>query len=421
MEIALLWEKIGGRASAINSKSDAHRALIAAALSDKPTTLRLSARSLDIEATLSSLSSLGAEISDNDDIVTVYPIKEAKNGVLDCKESGSTLRFLIPTAAALLGSITFIGRGRLLKRPLSPIISAMEGCGCSFSKSNEKLFVSGKLRAGTFSLPGNISSQFVSGLLFALPLLLGNSEIVLSSPLESAAYVDMTLDTLKKFQIEIKKTDRGFFVRGNQKYKSPKSYDVEGDWSNISPFLAAAALRGELLATGLSANSRQSDKAILDILRDFGAQVTKTDNGATVIKKNANPFRVDVSQCPDLFPVIAVLACGAIGKSVLFNAERLRLKESDRIASTAALIRALGGECEESENALYIYGKGRLRGGKCESANDHRIVMAAAVASAISNESVIISGAEAIDKSFPDFIKYFESTGGLCRVISNRN
>lgn len=418
MDIAMIWNTVSGSASAIVSKSDAHRALIAAALSDKPTCFNLGSVSLDIEATMSCLTALGAKIEKTEKSLTVYPItKHMESPVLDCNESGSTLRFMIPTAAVVSNNPIFIGKGRLSKRPLTPLARAMENCGCKFSSESLPLTVSGKLKAGTFTITGDVSSQFISGLLFALPLLEGDSEIILSSPLQSAAYVDMTIDTLSRFKIEIIRRENGFFIQGGQKYISPLNYTVEGDWSNIAPFMAAAALGGEITVTGLNPSSKQSDKAITDILRSFGAEIGNNGTTYTIRKKNANSFDADMSQCPDLFPVVAVLACGAMGKSTLYNAARLRLKESDRIESTMALIKCLGGDCYADEDSLTIIGKGRLNGGKADSFNDHRIVMAAAVASVICQESVIISGAEAINKSFPDFINHFEKTGGISRVI----
>ncbi len=418
MDISVVWERVTGVSSAMVSKSDAHRALIASALSDKPTLFNLSRVSLDIEATLSCLISLGARVVREDNSLTVYPIGErAVSPVLNCNESGSTLRFLIPLAATVSQNPSFKGQGRLSQRPLSPLVSAMEKQGCSFSSPSVPLTVSGELLPGIFEIPGNVSSQFISGLLFALPLLSGDSEIVLTSPLESSAYVDMTVDTLSKFKIEITKTPKGFLISGGQKYISPSSYTVEGDWSNIAPFMAGASLAGELAISGLDPYSKQSDKAMIDILERFGADISYKNSAYIIRKKNANPFEFDMSQCPDLFPVVAVLACGAMGKSRLYNASRLRLKESDRIESTKALIKSLGGDCTSDSDSLTVIGCGRLRGGKCHSADDHRIVMAGAVASAISSEGVIISGADAINKSYPDFMKDFERTGGIYRVI----
>ncbi len=414
MDISLKWENIGENAQAIISKSDAHRALIAAALSDKPTKFNISSFSKDIEATLSCLISLGARAEKDDNSLTLYPIdKMAESPVLDCNECGSTLRFLIPVAAAVAENPVFTGKDGLKKRPLSPLLSEMEKKGCHFSEKSIPFTVSGSLNSGEFTLPGNISSQFISGLLFTLPLLDGDSKIVLSSRLESEAYADMTIDTLEKFGIHIEKEDDGYIIKGNQKYISPNEYTVEGDWSNIAPFMAAAAMGGEINAYGLNPDSKQSDKNILSVLHKFGAEIKYENSTYIVKKKDTNPIEIDVSQFPDLFPVIAVLACTAEGKSLLYNAKRLRIKESDRIESTLSLIKSLGGNAEADEASLTIYGSGSLVGGVCNSFNDHRIVMAAAVASVISKDAVTIKNAEAIDKSYPDFFTHFKCTGGI--------
>ncbi len=418
MDIGMIWNEVKGTEKAIASKSDAHRALIAAAMSDTETVFNLTKVSLDIDATISCLEALGAKIFRSATSLTVTPIKgKAIAPVLDCNESGSTLRFMIPVATVMSSSPAFKGRGRLSARPLSPLKTAMEANGASFSSSTLPLSITGTLKGGVYTLPGNVSSQFISGLLFALPNLENDSEIKLSTALESSSYVDMTVQTLAEFGIKIQKTKNGYFIPGNQKYISPKTYTVEGDWSNIAPFMAAAALGGEIEAQNLKSNSKQSDRQIIDILQQFGADISQKENTYIVRKKNANPISVDMAQCPDLFPVLAVLACGAIGKSILYNAKRLRLKESDRIDSTMSLINALGGRAVADEDSLTVFGAGRLMGGESSSFNDHRIVMAGAVASAICKNNVIIKEAEAINKSFPDFIKHFEKTGGISRVI----
>ncbi len=418
MDISMKWNRVCGNIPAIISKSDAHRALIAAALSDKPTRFKISLFSKDIDATLSCLKSLGVTVSTYNDSIIVAPIgKRVLNPELDCNESGSTLRFLIPVAAAVSENPKFVGRGRLSQRPLTPLISTMTENGCSFSSESLPLSISGKLSSGDFVLPGDISSQFITGLLFALPLLDGDSTITLSSPLQSAAYVDMTLDTLTQFNIDIKKTTDKFLIKGNQRYISPGEYKIEGDWSNIAPFMAAAALSGEITAYGFNPESKQSDIEILSIIKAFGADIQYSAPEYSVASQTASPLSIDVSQFPDLFPVIAVLLCGANGKSLLYNAKRLRIKESDRIESTLTLIKNLGGTAEATNDSLTIYGTGTLIGGKCDSFNDHRIVMAAAVASLISEKEVIINNAEAINKSFPDFFEYFKQTGGTYNVI----
>lgn len=418
MNISLNWNNVFGTENAIVSKSDAHRALIAAALSSKKTVFNLTSLSLDIEATINCLSSLGAKFDKDEHSLSVTPYSiEEKSPTLNCNESGSTLRFLTPVAAVISNSPSFTGKGRLSQRPLTPLVFAMEKHGCSFSSDTIPFKVSGTLVPGAYVLPGDVSSQYISGLLFALPLLNEDSTITLSSPLQSAGYIDMTIAVLKKFNITVQRVENGFFIPKNQKYISPEKYLVEGDWSNIAPFMAAAALGGEITATGLNPKSKQSDIAILSVLEKFGANINYKNSNYYIKKGTAIPFMVDVSQFPDLFPTLAILACGAKGKSVLFNAKRLRLKESDRIESTLTLIKNLGGNAEADNDSLTIYGNGYLDGGKCDSFNDHRIVMAAAVASVISKNDVIISSSEAINKSFPDFIRHFENTGGKYNVI----
>ncbi len=418
MDITVSSANISGCISAIPSKSDAHRALIAAALADKPTEISLDSVSLDIEATIGCLKALGADITRKGPLCKVAPISSKTVGpVLDCNESGSTLRFLIPVAAAYSKSPHFVGHGRLSERPLLPLISAMEKRGCSFSASKVPLTVGGALEAGLFSLPGDISSQFISGLLFALPTLSGKSEIVLTSPLQSSSYVDMTIDTLKKFGIEIVSTEKGFSINGNQSYKSPGNYNVEGDWSNAAFLLTAAALGGEITIDNLSLCSKQSDRDIIKILQKFGAEISFGEDFITVKKGSSMPFDIDIAQCPDLFPIAAILACGAKGKSTLYNAKRLKLKESDRINSTLSLITALGGRAEADEDSLTVYGSMRLFGGSVSSFNDHRIAMAAAVASVICDNPVTVADFQAINKSYPDFAAHFKKSGGQIYVI----
>ena len=418
MDITVSSKNISGRISAIPSKSDAHRALIAAALADKPTEISLESVSLDIDATIGCLKALGADITLESTQCKIVPIRtKAESPVLDCNESGSTLRFLIPVAAARSYNPHFTGQGRLSERPLLPLISAMEKCGCSFSSTKLPLTIGGKLEAGQFNLPGDISSQFISGLLFALPALSHKSRIVLTSPLQSSAYVDMTIDTLKKFGVEITRTENGFSSEGNQTYKSPGTYYIEGDWSNAAFLLTAAALGGEITVDNLSLSSKQSDKYIIDILEKFGADISFGDDFVTVKNGSANPFDIDIAQCPDLFPITAILACGANGKSTLYNAKRLRLKESDRIDSTLSLITALGGRAEANDDSLTVYGSGRLAGGSTSSFNDHRIAMAAAVASVICENPVTVSDFQAINKSYPDFATHFKKSGGQIYVI----
>lgn len=418
MNVTATLRNISGRLTAISSKSDAHRAMIAAAVSDAPTEISLNIFSKDIEATARCLAALGAKIERGDTYCRVEPVlSHAESPLLDCGESGSTLRFLIPLAKVMAENPRLSGAGRLAQRPIAPLLDAMKSRGCSFSAEALPLTMSGTLEAGEYKLPGDISSQFVSGLLFALPLLSSDSEIALTSPLQSSAYVDMTLDTLDRFGIEILKTDRGFSVPGGQKYKSPISYAAEGDWSNSAPFMVMAALCGEVTIDNLNISSKQSDKAIIPILESFGARVLINGNSVTVARQDARPFETDISQFPDLFPVIAVLACGAEGTSTIYNAERLRLKESDRIESTLSLIKAFGGEAHVDGGTVTVCGRGSLSGGACDSFNDHRISMAALCAAAICENPVKVSDFEAINKSYPDFLRDYKCLGGWADVI----
>jgi len=385
MEVTIKNTPLSGEITAPPSKSDAHRALICAALADDPAVIKLSSTNEDIDATIACLKALGAEIEKAEHGLEVHPVKRTvKSPVLDCGESGSTLRFLLPVAAAIAKNARFEGRGRLPERPIGDILLSLEENGCSASGKRIPLSLQGCLKAGVFRIPGDVSSQFVSGLLMALPVLQGDSQIVLTTPLESAAYVDMTINTLKKFGVQIVRSAKGYSVPGCQTYRSPEEYEVEGDWSGAAFFEAANIIGGNVKISGLHADSAQPDKAIASFTKGL-------------------PDEVDVSAFPDLFPVLAVLACSKQGDTHLKGAARLRIKESDRIAETARMIKDLGGDVDAGEDFLLIHGKGRLQGGITDSANDHRIAMSAAIAAGICDEPVTVTGAEAVNKSFPGF------------------
>ncbi len=418
MDIQLNLKNMHGEVNAIASKSDAHRLLICAALGDKPCKLILNTTSKDIEATVGCLEALGAKITKDGTNILVEPIKASKkNAVLDCSESGSTIRFLIPVAAALGINCIFKGSGRLPERPQTPILEAISKNGITVNNSFP-IEINGQLNAGVFELPGNISSQFITGLIFALPLIKNDSEIKITTPLESAPYIDMTIDTVKKFGIEIKKQGNSFFIKGNQKYISPKEITVDGDWSNGAFFVCQGAL-SEIKINGLNLNSTQGDKAIIDIVENFGADV-KEENGKISIKKNQlKGITVDVGNTPDLVPVVAALACFADGTTTITNAARLRIKESDRLKTITELIKSAGGDITEKPDGLIIKGGKELKKSfTTDSFNDHRLVMAASI---LAFDSVVtIKNAEAVNKSYPDFIKDITSLGGACNVINDR-
>lgn len=407
-----------GALSAIASKSDAHRAIICAALSGSKTSIAISNVSKDIEATLKCIKSMGADYKKYGDIYEISPIERPEtNPLLDCNESGSTLRFLLPVLSAIGSGATFTGAGRLPERPMGLIVDLLRKHGNDFSSDALPITVSGKTTPGTFEIAGNVSSQFISGLLFALPLLDAKSVISLTSKLESSSYVDMTIDTLSRFGIDIERSENKFIIPASAVFTSPKEYIVEGDWSNAAFFMVMGALSGTITVKNLNMKSSQSDKMILDVLSLAGVNYIADENSVTVFKSEIKPFSYDVSQCPDLFCILSVLACGAKGKSVLYNAERLRIKESDRIAATKALILNLGGDAKETENSLTIYGKGKLKGGTVESYNDHRIAMSAYSASTICEKDILLKNANAVDKSYPSFMEDFKSIGGKADVI----
>ncbi len=418
MQVKIKPIEPNGTVSAIASKSDAHRAIICAALSDGQTNIHISHVSKDIEATLRCIKNMGADFTKKDGVYEITPIRTpVKNPLLDCNESGSTLRFLLPVLSALGVGATFVGGGRLPERPMDLIIDLLSEHGNSFSSSHLPITVSGKTTAGTFDIAGNVSSQFISGLLFALPLLGEKSVIRLTSNLQSSAYVNMTVDTMKRFGVRVNQNQREFIIGATDTYQTPSEYAVEGDWSNSAFFMVLGAIGGKVTVKNLDLHSHQSDKMILEALTAACVNYTVSGEAITVEKSDIKPFDFDVSECPDLFPILSVLACKANGTSTLYNAQRLRIKESDRIQTTKELILNLGGFAEETSDSLIIYGKGKLNGGTVESHNDHRIAMSAFVASAICENDVILKDAKAIDKSYPSFIEDFERVGGNVDVI----
>lgn len=417
MDIRIRPAQISGEIPAIPSKSYAHRLLICSALSDGRTVLRLPKTSSDIEATAACLRAMGAEITARDGTYTVEPIAAlTTHPILNCSDSGSTLRFLLPIAAALCGDASFTGKGRLPERPLSSLAAAMAKRGMRFSSNKLPFDISGRLSAGKFTLPGNISSQYISGLLMALPLLCGKSAVMLESELESGDYVNITLDILRQFGISITEEPRAYLVEGVQLFRSPGEAIVPGDWSNAAFFLAAGAMSGRVTVTGLSTDSAQGDKALIPILRRFGAHVHVGEGSVTCCKGTLSGIELDVSGVPDLVPALSVLAAFAEGKTRFYNAGRLRAKESDRLESTARLINSLGGKAIPLPDSLIVKGS-PLTGGIASGCGDHRIVMAAATASAGCKQDVVIRGYEAVNKSYPGFFSDFTLLGGRANAF----
>lgn len=418
MNISVFPARLSGTIPAIASKSDAHRRLILAAFADAPTTFSLVGGSDDIRATVNCIEALGAQIRRDKNELTVIPGSPVKEACLFAGESGSTLRFLLPVAMAKCEKAHFSGAGRLPERPLTHLISAMKAGGTVFSGEKLPLTAAGKMKSGVFTVPGNISSQYVTGLLMALPFLSGDSEIVVEGELASKAYVDITLSTMRDFDLTVHATKTGYIVPGNQTPRSKGHMHIEGDWSNAAFFLAAGAISQKpVTVTGLSIDSPQGDKAILELLEKFGAKVEKTENAVSVSGGNLSGCEIDIDKTPDLIAPLGVAAAYSKGKTVFYNGARLRIKESDRIETMKKLILSLGGQAEETKDTLTVYGTGALPGGTADGANDHRIVMAAAIAGSASESGARILGAEAVNKSYPGFFEDFNLAGGNANVI----
>ena len=397
------------------SKSQAHRLLILAALGRDETRIVCDGISKDIAATIACLNALGAAIREENDCLLVQPIRQIPAGEcrLPCGESGSTLRFLLPVVGALGASAVFLREGRLPQRPLAPLDRELCGHGVTLHPEGAELRVSGQLLPGDYTMPGNVSSQYISGLLMALPLLEGDSRLGVAGTVESAAYITMTEDALGLADVRVQKENWEYLIPGGQRASMPSRLTVEGDWSNAAFFLTVGALSPlGMKIMGMNPESHQGDRAVLDILRGFGAECIWEGDDLLIRRGSLRGQDIDAAPIPDLIPVLSVAASVAEGETRIVNAARLRLKESDRLSSTTAMLRALGAEIEELADGLVIRGKPELQGGRVDSVGDHRIAMAAAVAATVCREPVEILGAECVQKSYPRFWEDYESLFG---------
>lgn len=402
-----------GTVRAPDSKSWLHRALICAALSGEQTELGCANFGEDVYATADCLKALGAHIETTPDGISVCGGLTAKEARLDCKKSGTTLRLLLPVAAAHGIEAVFNCDPQLLNRPILPLLTALEQNSYHVAQTPTFLFGMGRLRAEKFTLPGNVSSQFVSGLLLALPLLNGDSEIILTGELQSAPYVRLTQTVQAQFGITTRRTDAGFFIPGGQRYHSPKRLTAEGDWSNAAPFLCMGAFSEDgITVTNLNTDTAQGDCAIVDNLTQFGAEVSIAENAVTVRRGRLQSCCINASDTPDLVPLLALLATQAAGRTEIVGAGRLRGKETDRLQTTAKTLNALGAAVTVQPDGLMIEGATKLTGGTVSSCGDHRIAMLAAAASAVCTAPVILTDAEAVNKSYPDFFNDFSM---ICR------
>ena len=389
MDVTISPRRLAGELTVIPSKSQAHRLLICAAFSDNPTLLQCSETNRDIEATADCLAALGARIIRTDSSYTVFPVETVpERAVLNCRESGSTLRFLLPVAGALGVDAVFTLEGRLPQRPLSPLWEEMERMGCALSRPTaDTVRCTGKLHPGTYSIDGGVSSQYITGLLLALSLLEGPSFLEITGKTESRPYIELTKAAISLFGGDPKHP-------GGKRFCSPGTLSVEGDWSNGAFFLAANELGSHLNLHGLDMDSPQGDRAILEILP---------------LLRGGTPS-ISAADIPDLVPILSVAAACNHG-AVFTDIRRLRMKESDRVASVIAMLESLGGRAEADENTMTVF-PSRLTGGTVDSCNDHRIAMSAAIAATVCTGSVTILGAQCVSKSYPSFWEEYRRLGG---------
>lgn len=405
-----------GSLRAIPSKSAAHRLLICAALADGATFVRCDKESQDIAATIRCLTGLGAVITRRGEGYHVTPIDRdhiPKPCALDCGESGSTLRFMLPVVCALGAQGTFHMAGRLAQRPMEPLATQLRAHGCTITPRPEEdqMDFSGQLTPGAFTLPGDVSSQFISGLLFALPLLEEASTLTITGPVESKGYIHLTLRALADFGVVPRDKGDGYRIP-SLGYHGPETVAVEGDWSNAAPWLCMGVLGGEgITVTGMDPNSLQGDKGVCQVLSRMGGPITREGGDYTAKPGQLQAAVIDARNIPDLVPVLAAVAAVAPGETRIVGAARLRIKESDRLVTTRQTLNALGGDVEETEDGLIIRGKETLAGGTIDAQGDHRVAMLAAVASVVCEDPVVITGAQAINKSYPSFWRELRELG----------
>lgn len=414
-EIELKPTPLKGSIKVPPSKSLGHRAIIAAALAKGSSIINNIVSSEDISATIDAVRALGAKVNidENKAYIKGTDFREIISNTIDCRESGSTLRFLIPLGLLANKAIKYVGSGNLGSRPLDPYIEIFKEQSIQYNSTKLPFTLEGKLKPDEYQLKGNISSQFFTGLMFALPLLEESSDIYVSGPLESKAYIDLTIDSLKAFGVNIENHDyKHFHIEGHQSYK-PIEYSVEGDYSQAAFWLAAGLLGEQIQCTNLSSDSKQADRAFIDILRSSGAQIDITERTVTAKKSVLRAFEADVSQYPDIAPILAVVAAVTDGTTRITGAARLKIKECDRLKAISSELNKIGAEIVEGDDFLIIKGKTNLTGGVVETWGDHRIAMALSIASIKCNAPLIIKNSGVVSKSYPHFFKDFAELGGI--------
>lgn len=427
MDMRVYPSRLSGSVQAVASKSEAHRLLICAAFADGVTDIDCNTTSQDIDATADCLRALGARVTRTKKgfrVVPVAPGAAAQGAALDCGESGSTLRFLLPVAAALGCGASLTGRGRLPERPLSPLYEELVAHGAELgAQGSMPLAVGGELSSGRFTIAGNVSSQYVTGLLLAAPLMQGACEVFVTEPIESLPYIDITVAALAEFGVDVARERHAqdgkkgllFRVPVSSRLHSPGQVSVGGDWSNAAFWLAAGTLsEGGVTVEGVDLRSTQGDRAILAALAMLGARVERGASSVTVRPDVLRGCKLDVRACPDLVPPLAAVAACAEGTTEIVGAERLRIKESDRLQTVSDAVTALGGTVRQTNDGLVIEGARELAGGVVDAANDHRIAMMSAILAARAQGPSVIRGAQCVAKSYPAFFDDLAALGGTC-------
>ena len=422
MRVKIHPSKIHGKLRIPSSKSMAHRALICASLAEGTSTLSGIDASKDIEATIACMESLGAKIIASQDQIQVTGTNlksQGKEILCPCNESGSTMRFLIPVASLTNDPVTFTGQGRLLERPMEIYARLFHNQGLAFVQDSKGIRIQGALKPGDITIEGNISSQFISGLLFALPLLSKESTITVLKPYESRSYVELTLEMLRNFGIRIEKIHQTkYHIPENQTYQA-QTLPVEGDYSQAAFFSVLATLQGKLTLTNLKQDSHQGDKSILDLLKKAGAKLMIQKDSIQIEHHELHAQTIDLADCPDLGPILCVLASFCPGTTHFIHAGRLRIKESDRVQAMETELKKWGVAIQTTEDTITIHGK---REYDCQNVvidghNDHRIVMAMTIFGLCAQTACIIEGAQAITKSYPTFFEDIEKIHGKVEIL----
>ena len=414
MNVRLIPSATGGSIKAIASKSAAHRIAILSAFSDGGVRMLCEELNEDIEATLRCVSALGAKTERDGKYINISPVGELCRGAeLDCGESGSTLRFLLPVVAMLGGEATLLRFGRLPERPLSPLREELAADGAVITDMPDgRLFCGGRVDATEFHIRGDVSSQFISGLLLGLAVSGRAGRVNILDELQSAPYVDITAECIRAFGVSVSFDGRAYTVDATGGLHSPCEIGVEGDWSNAAFPIALGAIGDRAVSIfGLDASSAQGDRQIIDILGRMGADTEWSGDALTVRPSRLRGVDIDASQIPDLVPILSVVGALAEGETVIYNAERLRIKESDRLSAVREVLSTLGANIEETADGLRIVGVPSLCGGSVSSFGDHRIAMSVSVASVRCSEAVTLTGAEAVSKSYPSFFEDMETLG----------